>query len=196
MAAHLLLVSLRETVETVEQAVEELHLPLVQWRAGDALPEACPGEHGIERVMRGVHRAPKVIEKPREPRRDIERAFLRAFEDLVVLASFALDLRREAVEALRALVGAREQKIAERAGDAAVAVVERVDRDEPQMREPCLENRMIVVTLVDPRDQARHLGVEPRGGRRFEVHKLTPERSGDDLHRTVRIVAETGDADA
>ncbi len=43
------------------------------------------------------------------------------------------DLRRQAVEALRAAVRTRQQQVTDGARDAPVAVVERMQGDEPQM---------------------------------------------------------------
>ena len=70
-----------------------------------------------------------------QPGRDVEVAFLGRLEDVVVGVAFLPDLRRHAVEALRALLRARERHVGDRARDAAVAIVERMDGDEPEMGE-------------------------------------------------------------
>jgi hypothetical protein len=51
--------------------------------------------------------------EPRQPRRDIERAFLGPFEDVVIRLAVALDLGRQAAETLQAASGAREQQVAD-----------------------------------------------------------------------------------
>ena len=65
-------------------------LPL---RAGEALPEPRFGQHAIERDLRAGDGAAQRTEKPGQPGGDVQRAFLRAFEDVVVVAALALDLR-------------------------------------------------------------------------------------------------------
>jgi len=48
-------------------------------------------------------------EEPCEPLGDVQRPFLASLQDIVVGLAFALDLRGQAVEALRATIGARQQ---------------------------------------------------------------------------------------
>jgi hypothetical protein len=71
------------------------------------------------------------IEEPGEPIGDVERTFLGTFQDVVVRLALPLDLRRMAVEALRVAIGTVQQQVANGAGDAAIAVVEVVQGDEP-----------------------------------------------------------------
>ena len=97
------------------------------------LPEARLGDHARERRLCAVDRARQAAEKPLHPRRDVHRALLRLFEDAVVVAPLLPDLRRHAVEPLRAALRSRQRHIGNRPRDPSVAVVERMDRDEPEM---------------------------------------------------------------
>jgi len=127
--------------EPVEQPVEQLHLTLVQGGGRPMLPETCLGQYGIERVLRLIDGAMERVEKPGEPLGDVHRPLLGPLQDVVVGLAFALDLRRQAVEALRATVGARQQQVADGPSDTPVAVVERVQGDEPQVTKASLEQR-------------------------------------------------------
>ena len=176
-------------LEAVEQTVEQLHLPLVQRRACPALPETRLDQHGIQCGLRAGDGAPERTEEPRQPAGDVERAFLRALQHVVVVLALALDLRRQAVEALRATIGAGQEQIAHGAGDAPVAVVEGVQRHEPEVRQPGLDEHRLAGFLIGPREEARRLGGQHLGGRRLEVDLAPPHRAGDDLHRPGGIVA-------
>jgi len=58
------------------------------------------------------------------------------------------------------------------ARDAAIAVIERVDGDEPEMGDAGLENG-IGRRRFEPLEKARHFRVQPRGLRGFIVDVLT-----------------------
>jgi hypothetical protein len=89
--------------------------------------------HGFERRLGAIEGPPQAAEKPLHPRRHIERPLLGALEDVVVLLSLDADLRRHAVKALRTLLRARQLPVRDRARDAPVAVIKRVDGHKPQM---------------------------------------------------------------
>lgn len=63
-------------------------------------------------------------------------------------------------EALRAAVGARQQQVADGTGDAAVAVVEGMQGDKPQMGEPRLDERWIHRLRIDPFEKTTRLGLQ------------------------------------
>lgn len=111
------------------------------------------------------HRARQCTEEPRQPVSHVERAFLRAFEGVVVVLALTLDLRRQAVEASRTAVGASKKQVAHGARDASVSVVERVQRDQPQMREAGFYERGFARFRVRPRQEFHRLGGQ-RVGRR------------------------------
>ena len=99
-----------------------------------SFPEPGFPEHARQGRLRAVEGAVQAAEEPLHPRRDVEVALLGRFQDVVIVVPLQPDLGRHAVEAFRALLGARERQVGDRAGDAPVAVVERVDGHEPEMR--------------------------------------------------------------
>src|SRR5438067_5773909 len=72
---------------------------------------------------------------PYEPRRHIQAVALRALQDRIVRIATIHDLRRETEQALRPLLVLAEGHVGDRACEAPVAILERVQRDEPEMRE-------------------------------------------------------------
>ena len=105
-----------------------------------APPRSAPCEDAAEGVFGAVDGPLQAGEKPFQPRRHIEVALLRCFEHVVIGLALLADLRRHAVEALRAFFRTGQRHVGDRARDAAVAVVEGVDRDEPEMREAGLQH--------------------------------------------------------
>ena len=105
------------------------------------------------------------------------------------------DLRRHAVEALSTVFRARELPVSDRARDPAVAVVERVDRDKPQVSKRSFENSIrFVGPIICPGEERKHLPIKQRSGWRLIVHLLFPHRTRNNLHGPMGIVAPgTGD---
>jgi len=95
-------------------------------------------------VLRLINGAMERVEEPGKPLGDVHRLLLGALQDLVVGLAFSLDLRRQTVETLRAAIGARQEQIADGPCDTAIAVVERMQRDEPQMAEPRFDQWRLV----------------------------------------------------
>ena len=104
--------------------------------------------------------------------RDVERAFLRFLEDVVVLVPLMPDLRRHAVEPLWNVLRAGESPIRDCARNAAIAVIERMNGHEPQMRERRLQHGLGGRVAVEPVEKTGHLSFEPRRGGGLEVHAL------------------------
>src|SRR6202795_3155517 len=146
-------------------------------------------QHRVHRVLGVVHRTMERVEEPGEPRGHIERSELRALQDVVVTAAFRLDLSRQAVETLRTAIGAGEQQVAYRPGDTAVAVVERMQRNEPQMRQPRLENGRRVGVVIGPLEKPCCLAVETPSGGGSEMTPRTPDGPRHNLHGAMRVVA-------
>ena len=67
--------------------------------------------------------------------------------------------------------------------------------DEPEVRETRLHEPVAVRGQLEPFEKAGHLRLEPRRGRRFEVHLAPADGAGDHLHRSGRIVAPGAGAD-
>ena len=75
-------------------------------------------------------------------------------QDVVIFLVLQPDLRRHAVEALRAVLRAGQRHISDSARDAAVAVFKRVDGDEPEMREAGFQDRIDRVLAFEPLQEA------------------------------------------
>src|SRR5262249_30979679 len=103
--------------ETIQQAIDDAPLPVTEICARISLPEARLAQHGRQYRLRTIERAVKTTEKPGEPVRNIEIAFLRLLQDVVIVAALFSDLRGHAVEALRAVFRARERLIGDGPGD-------------------------------------------------------------------------------
>ena len=72
------------------------------------------------------------------------RAALGLLQDVVVGVAFLPDLRRHAVEALRAAFRSRQRHIGDRTRDASVAVVKGMKGHKPQVRERGFHHRVPV----------------------------------------------------
>src|SRR5690606_32720904 len=145
------------------------------------LPEPRLGQYHVERLLRLIDGAMQGVEEPDEPLGDVHGPLLGALQDVVVGLALPLDLRREAVEALRTAVGARKPQVADGPGDTAIAVVERVQGHEPQMGKPRLDERWLTRVRIDPFEETTRLGLQTIGGRRLEMHALTADGTGDHL---------------
>ncbi len=81
---------------------------------------------------------------------------LRLFEDVVVPGALVADLGGHAVEALRAAFGSGKGHVGDGAGDAAVAVVEGVDGDEPEVGLRGFEDGVDGGGRVEPFQEGAH----------------------------------------
>jgi hypothetical protein len=61
------------------------------------------------------------------------------------------------------------------------------------MGEPCLKDWRFSGIAVDPVYKPRCLSVEAIRGRRLEMDTLAADRTGNDLHGAIRIVAPSTD---
>ena len=107
--------------------------------------------------------------------RDVEIGLLRAFEHVVVRLALALDLRRQAVEALRAAFGARQRQVADGPRDTAVAIVEGVEwsqtRDAPTRPIKPARYRLVAIEPVRETPSSGNQGCGRRG---FVMNALPP----------------------
>ncbi len=106
------------------------------------LPKARLGENGRQYCLGATKSAIETIEKPLQPRRNIEVTLLCRFENIVIGIALLSDLRGHAVEALRTFLRARKFLIGYGASDAAIAIVKGMDTDEPQVCDASLEDRI------------------------------------------------------
>jgi hypothetical protein len=91
------------SLEAIEQAIEHESLPLVDRHILIRLPESRLPKYCSERGLSAVNRSAQAAKKPVHPWRHVECALLSALKNLVIVVSLLPNLRRHAVEALRAL---------------------------------------------------------------------------------------------
>lgn len=76
-----------------EHLVDQLHLLLIRWCCGPALPETLLCQHSIHRELCLGDSPMQRIEKPRQPIGHVEGGFLGTLKDVLVGLAFALNLR-------------------------------------------------------------------------------------------------------
>ena len=152
-------------------------------------------KHRGQGCLGSLERTSQADQEPRHPRRDIQRSLLRPFQNPVIGIPFLADLPGHAVEALRALLGSRQRPVGNRPRDAAVAIVERVNGDKPQVRQCRPEYGIGTVRLVRPIKEPSHLLIQEWSGRRFVVNPFPAYGTGDNFHRSIRVAAPGTDDD-
>ncbi len=115
--------------------------------------------------------------------------FCVASRDVVIGLLFLPDLRRHAVKPLRCVFRTGEHRVGNRPRDAPVTVVERMDRYEPEMRDPGFEHEVGRVILLEPVEKLLHFVAQPIRHGSLVVYTFLPDRTRDDLHRPFRIIA-------
>ena len=96
---------------------------------------------------------------------------------------------------MRATVGACQQQITDGPGDTAIAIVERVQSDEPQMAKASLDQLRLVRCTIQPVEEAAGFGLDAISGRRFEMHPLAADGAGHHLHGATGVIAPAADLD-
>ena len=136
------------------------------------------------RSLNAVQAVKALCEQHLNGRYDLEIVNLCQQPELAQAAQIiaAPTLVKELPPPLRRLIGASQCHIPDRSGNTAVAIVERVDRHEPQMHEACLDQWIGFLVDVEPQQQVRHLGIQQMGGRRFEVDLLPAHWTEHHLH--------------
>src|SRR5690349_4540483 len=99
------------------------------------LPELCLAHHVGQYCLGPFKGAPETADKPCQPWGDLERTLLCTFQNVVIRLTLQADLRRHAVETLGAVFRTGQNPVGDGARDAAVAVVEGMDGDKPEMRD-------------------------------------------------------------
>ena len=90
------------------------------------------------------------------------------------------------------MFGPRERQIGNGARDAAVAIVERMDRDEPEMRESGFQHGIAhwrTFAFVEPAQESAHVPIEAFGRWAFEMDAFASYRSRNDLHGPGAVIA-------
>jgi hypothetical protein len=100
-----------------------------------------------------------------------------------------------AVKALSTVFRAREQQTGERSRNTSVAVIERMNGDEPQMRDAGFEDEIRVGARIEPAEKRRHLCWNSVRRRGFIMHALAPGRPGHHLHGSAFVLAPCADRD-
>ena len=177
------------TLEAIQQAVEDQALSLVDRGTCNRIPEPRFGEDGGERSLCAVDSAPQTAEKPVHPGSDVHCPLLGSFQDVVIGGALLLDLGRHAVEALRTVFGACQSHIGDGPRQAAVAVVERMDGHQPEVRLACFQHGVNGGRRVEPVQECSHVPTEPRSRRCFKMDVLPAYRTGDNLHGAGAVVA-------
>src|SRR5947199_2164230 len=137
-------------LKTVQQLVEHKTLAVVQRCGGMRFPETSFLQNAAECFFRAVKGTIKATEKPLQPWGNIEAAFLRLLEHFVIGFSLRPDLRGHTVETLRALFRTGQRHISDRARNAPVAIVKRMNRDKPQMSKPRPQDRIGLICSIEP----------------------------------------------
>src|SRR5208282_309544 len=146
------------------------------------LPEARLLKHGRQCGLSTFEGTLETSEEPFEPERNIEIALLRCLEDVVIGVPLPADLRRHAVEALRATLRARQRQIGNGARDAAVPVLEGMNGNEPKVSDAGLQHQIHAVLAVEPVEISMHFALEAPCARGLEMNPLVAGRARDDLH--------------
>src|SRR5262245_19414931 len=169
---------------------------MVQRNIAQLLPVARRVDHTGERRLRSFDRSGQATEEPLHPRRNLHRRLLRPLENAVVLAALFADLRRHAVEPLRTSFRSGERHVGDRPGNPAVAIVEWMNRHEPEMRESGFQHRFSRRVTVEPLEEQTHFFFNSLRRGRLEVDAFTPYGTGHDLHRCRAGVAPRANCDA
>src|SRR5438105_4040555 len=77
----------------------------------------------------------QAVQEPRDPKRDVQVAVLGGLQVVVVRLPLDSDLRGQTVEPARTTFRPRQGHVGYGSAYPAVSVLERVDRDEPQVRD-------------------------------------------------------------
>src|SRR6266481_3645991 len=146
-------------------------------------PEGILCQNARGQFIRFSNCAAEAIEKPDQPLRDIHSPFLCGFQYLVVALAFFPDLRRHAVETLRAVLQPRERHFRDGAGDSSIAILEGMYGHEVEVSQAGLDKRLSARRAVFvPGQKCFHFGADRFGCGSLEVKFLFSFRTGNDFH--------------
>src|SRR5262249_23245333 len=110
-------------------------------------PEARLLENGCKDDFGAIESTIETIEEPFQPERNVEISFLCGLQDVVVRCLLLLDLRRHAVEALRAFLRPRKSHIGKRTGNASVSLLKGWNDNKPRLGMGYLDTGTIALAL-------------------------------------------------
>lgn len=125
---------LETSLGAIEQAVEHFDLLGREGLVTVGLPEARFDQQPIDSSQGLLQALEQRCEEPLQPWGDVQRAFLARFQDAVVAGAVIEDARRHGVEADGLLFALGQCQISDCASEATVAVIERVQGYEPEVR--------------------------------------------------------------
>ena len=146
------------------------------------LPETGLGKDGGERLFSGRKRPVEAVQEPEEPGGDVAIALLSLLQNVVVFLLQNLHFVGHTVEALDGVFATGQEHIRDGSGDTAVAIVEGVDGDEPQVGDAGFEDGVCAIIGVYPVDEAVHLLRHALRLWSLVVDLFVTHRPGDYLH--------------
>ncbi|MNT26085.1 hypothetical protein D3C72_1616370 [compost metagenome] len=127
---------LKPSLPAIEQAIQYLGLLGRQTGLPVRLPEAGFAQHPLDPRHGLLQAAQQGLEKPLQPFSDVQSGFLTVFQYAVIARAIFEDARRHGVKANRLGLALSQCKVGDGASQAAIAVIKRVKRDEPEMCDP------------------------------------------------------------
>ena len=120
---------------------------------------------------------------------------MRALKNGLVVDPLFQNLARHAVESPGRSLRLHLRLLGNGAGDAAVPVFERMDGRQPQVSKPCSQQALGFASAIEPGKQPRDLEFYQFSRRAWKMQSLASDRSGNDPHRPVGVVAPLADLD-
>src|ERR1700730_169757 len=149
-------------------------------------PERVFGENARGQILCFGNGSAQAVEKPDEPLRNIEVAFLCRFKNLVVALALLSNLRRHAVKTLRAVLQPGQGHLRNGARDSSVSVFQWMDGHEIKMCQACLDEWLDPrCAVLIPGHEFLHLAFDAFRGWTLEVNFVFPFRARDDFDRTL-----------
>src|SRR5690606_18982206 len=146
-------------------------------------PEPGFRQHTLDTQQRLLQGFFQRIEEPLEPWGDIELTTLRSFKMVIVGIATRHDRRTQRIETHRLLLCLRQRTISHRTGHAPIAIVEGMQRDQPQVRYACTQQRIQASRrMIEPGNKLIELTLQYIAWRRFKMHLGTINPAGYHLH--------------
>ena len=184
----------------IKQAVEKFLLAGIEAAVAVVPPEGGLAAHGVDHGLVELGGGDQLLQKPDQPVGEIEIAPLAMLQHGVVTLPLAQDLGRKTQGAAHQHLTAgrasclSQETVADRSGQAAIAVVVGVEGEKPEVDQPGAQQAIKIGGWVsDPGQKLLKLGLQIRSRRCLEVEPLASDRARQHLHRVV--AAQFTDAD-